>query len=97
MRTLTRFSTILATLMTGFALMLATSVNSAAGDKKVEVVKPEKIEKVVKIDKVEGVNSTSKAFVNRNAVFNRNVNFNRVNFNPFFRPFAINDEFFFAD
>ena len=37
-----RFSTILATLLAGFALMFATGVNAAVGDKKVEVIKPEK-------------------------------------------------------
>ena len=51
----------------------------------------------MKADKVEGANSTSKAFFNRNVVFNRNAAFNRVNFNPFFRPFVVNDEFFFVN
>ena len=99
-KSLMRFSTVLATLVAGFALVFAASVNAAAGDKKVEIKKTEKIEKVVKIEKAE-VDSKARfnrnAVFNRNEVFNRNVNFNRNNFNPFFRPFAINDEFFFAD
>ena|SRR6185369_10392508 len=85
---LRRFSTILTTIVVGFAFVFATGVNATASDKKVEIKKTdkiEKIEKIVKIVKAKGADS-SKAFVNRNGVV-----VNNINFNPFFRPV---DEFF---
>jgi hypothetical protein len=80
-----RFTTILTSLVVGVVITVSTTVNAAAADKKVEIIKPEKIEKIDKIVKTKGVDS-SKAFVNRNGVV-----VNNVNFNPFFRPV---DEFF---
>jgi hypothetical protein len=84
-KSLTRFSTILATLVVGFAFVFATGVNAGAGDKKVEIKKAVPIEKIVKVDIVKKADS-SKAFVRPNGVV-----VNNVNFNPFFRPV---DEFF---
>ena len=88
-KNLTRFSTIFATLVAGFAFVFATCVNAAAGDKKVEIKAPEKIEKIEKVKLEDVKNVDSKAFVNENG-----VTVNPVTFNPFFRPF---DEFFFLD
>jgi hypothetical protein len=104
-KSLRRFSTILATLLTGVAFVFATGANAVAGDKKVEIKKPEKIEKLEGLDSSRAFNRNvdfNRNFnrnvnFNRNEVFNRNVNFNRNNFNPFFRPFAVDDELFFVN
>jgi len=93
MNRLTRFPTILATLFIGCAFVLATGAYAAAGDKKVEIEKPEKNEKIERVEKIDNILKAkgvdSKGFVNERGVF-----INEVDFNPFFRPF---DDFFIVN
>jgi hypothetical protein len=87
-----RFATVLATLVAGLAFALVSSAVAAPEVKKVEIKKPELVEKVVKPE----VKADSKAFFNRNQVFQRRAFINRnINRNLFFNRFLDVNEFGF--
>lgn len=78
---LTRFASVLATVLAGMAFVLVSS--AAAGDKDDKKDEKKEIVKIIKIVKDDGSKSSSDRFDQaRFDQFN-----NRVFFNPFFKPF----------